>query len=233
MNSFGSVVAEPQEEGWTVVKTNRKPVLSPAKLSKLKRSLGIISDSAEAIVNSVVKTSKSYSFPSYLRDLQFESVIALGIGSFGNSYISKAQLLVLHRLITAYRPTEAFCYDPVLTVDEKKALHQLGMQSSLGSSVPDHSSTLFFMPHCDKSLYLDILKQHRRRLSNLHIIGNDFRIYALRSTGEEGKLWTTIAKYTRTRGFHVTPALPPEVLSDTVFTSFPEEHATALENLLS
>jgi SRR1 len=227
-------VTRPDSDGWTVVSTKRPVGPTPSLIAKLKaNSSRIVSDSSESIVKLVLKESAGYSFPSYFRDLNFNFLVVLGVGSFGSSWISKAQLCLANGIRLFFKSQHAVCYDPVLTLPEKQALEQLRFCFSPDFKLATESIALLFMPHCDKSLYLDVLKKHRHRLNQISIIGNDFRIYALRSSGDEGQFWASISKCVYVRGFPVTPALSAEVLSDTVFTSFPAEHLPTLVSLLS
>ena len=227
-----AVASHADDEGWSVVSTKRNVVPTPAMLHKLKRGMFNLSDSSEVIVNSVNASSSTYRLPSYLRETNYDSLFVLGIGPFGSSIISKTQLVLARQLLTCCKPRLAFCYDPVLSLPERSSLIRLGFQFNPDLMIADGKNALLFMPHCDKSLYLQVLRDNRHRLDRISLIGNDFRIYALRSSGDEGWLWTELCKYISVKGFFVSPALPPETLSDTVFTEFPVEHLKMLASLL-
>jgi hypothetical protein len=220
------------DDGWTVV--SKKPqVITPKLRRKMHRGISNMSDSSEVICRKVSGQCKAYKLPSYLKEMDFGSMLILGIGSIGSLQTPLLQLVIAQHIVALCDFTHLACYDPVLTQPEKKALNLLGYKFTSDLTLTSIQPGLLFMPHCDKSLYLSILREHRSKLDRLTIIGNDFRVYALRSTGDEGLFWTKICECMSFRGFHLSPNLPLGTLSDTVCMQFLPEDIQTLVDLLS
>ncbi|XP_006654936.2 protein SENSITIVITY TO RED LIGHT REDUCED 1 [Oryza brachyantha] len=113
----------------------------------------------------------------------------LGVGSFESSHSSRLQLALaalLRRdlLLPPESSAHAELFDPVLSAAECAAA------AALGFSVPDVNDgcrrradepTLFYMPHCEASLYDALLAanwEHPSRLRRVCVLGNSFRNYA-------------------------------------------------------
>lgn len=108
----------------------------------------------------------------------------LGIGSPSSSFPSKYQIALV--LTLAGSESEGAyvvsAYDPIMCETEKKALEMLGIHQCQASEKGNYEvtePTLFFMPHCDRHLYEEVMRQNEGRWDNLVIIGNSFAHYHL------------------------------------------------------
>ncbi|KAG8066989.1 hypothetical protein GUJ93_ZPchr0005g15927 [Zizania palustris] len=115
----------------------------------------------------------------------------LGVGSFDQSPSSRLQLalaaLLRRDLLLPNSSATADLFDPVLSAAECAAARALGF------SVPDINDgcrrradepTLFYMPHCEASLYDALLAANSEPPSQLRrvcVLGNSFRRYAIQA----------------------------------------------------
>ena len=115
-----------------------------------------------------------------------EEIVCYGVGHFSVSRASalQAALAVLLRRHLRIRGA-MHLYDPVLSDNEKAAAAALGFSmlpvNEVGlRAVSMH--TLFFMPHCGRRLYSNVLRANwgAQGLGNLLIVGNSFQSYRLR-----------------------------------------------------
>lgn len=108
------------------------------------------------------------------------SIVCYGLGNFSSCVTARYQLgflLLLSNMIQV--PHEkCFCYDPRFTNGEISFVEELGL-----SVIPENEEgkrhctqpTLFFMPHCGKPLYNNLLWANwGHTLNNLIILGNRF-----------------------------------------------------------
>uniref|UniRef100_A0A0E0KXU0 SRR1-like domain-containing protein n=1 Tax=Oryza punctata TaxID=4537 RepID=A0A0E0KXU0_ORYPU len=114
----------------------------------------------------------------------------LGVGSFENSPSSRLQLALaalLRRDLLPESSAHADLFDPVLSAAECAAA------AALGFTVPGVNDgcrrradepTLFYMPHCEASLYDALLAANWEPPSQLRhvcVLGNSFRNYAIQA----------------------------------------------------
>jgi hypothetical protein len=81
-------------------------------------------------------------------------------------------------------------YDPVFTVHERVVAEEAGMTLPREHTVAKRRATgptVFFMPHCGKELYDNLLWANwdKDSLANVVIVGNSFAHYAENSVGTE------------------------------------------------
>lgn len=103
-----------------------------------------------------------------------------GIGSPTKSLNARAQLALI-RVLKQWLPDgiPMLFYDPVFTPSDKALLQQLDLSLLDEKSASEHQAdrlTFFYMPHCDASLYDDVLDAnwHVARMPNVIILGNSF-----------------------------------------------------------
>ena len=89
------------------------------------------------------------------------------------------------------------------------------------------------MPHCDKFLYELIIKQNIDHLSNVAIIGNDFRNYIITSTRDESDYWKRVDACVSKSAFSMKQHFRPEVFNDTVMMRFEDGAADELRRLMN
>ncbi|WVZ67681.1 hypothetical protein U9M48_016728 [Paspalum notatum var. saurae] len=113
----------------------------------------------------------------------------LGVGSFESSPAARLQLALAALLRRDFlpEPASADLFDPVLSAVECAAA------AALGFSVPSlddgcrrrvEEPTLFYMPHCEASLYDALLAANwdsPAQLRRVCVLGNSFRRYALQA----------------------------------------------------
>jgi hypothetical protein len=115
-----------------------------------------------------------------------QEMVCYGIGHFGVSRASALQAalaVLLHKCLHIRGPL--LMYDPVLTDSEKWAANELGFTLLTVNEVglrTVSAPTLFFMPHCGRRLYSNVLRANwdPSRLAQVLIIGNSFESYRLR-----------------------------------------------------
>ncbi len=110
-----------------------------------------------------------------------KEIVCYGIGNFSSCVIARYQL-ALYLLIKDLFGVEFECawlYDPILTPDEITMTE--GLKLKLIDTNEEgkrcvNTKTIFFMPHCGKALYNNLLWKNwcKDQLKNIIIIGNSF-----------------------------------------------------------
>ncbi|XP_033123502.1 SRR1-like protein [Anneissia japonica] len=110
-----------------------------------------------------------------------DSIVCYGLGNFSSCVNARYQLALLLLLLDHFQiaPSRGFCYDPVFTTAENDILKRYDL-SCLKSNEEGkrrvYKPTIFFMPHCGKPLYNNLLWCNwGNSLANLIIIGNSFQ----------------------------------------------------------
>ncbi|NWS77979.1 SRR1L protein, partial [Crotophaga sulcirostris] len=109
--------------------------------------------------------------------------VCFGLGRFSSSATARAQLAFLLLLLEELQvpPGQCALFDPVFSAQEVAVLGQLGLQllpdNEEGKHSVGESATLFFMVHCGKALYNNLLWRNwsAEALSRMVIIGNSFK----------------------------------------------------------
>ncbi|XP_062471720.1 SRR1-like protein [Pezoporus occidentalis] len=109
--------------------------------------------------------------------------VCYGLGRFGACPAARYQLAFLLLLLEELRvpPGQCSLFDPVFSPREAAALRQLGMrllpENEEGKHDVEGSATVFYMVHCGKALYNNLLWRNwsAEALSKMVIIGNSFR----------------------------------------------------------
>ena len=123
--------------------------------------------------------------PDFIEDnMKISSIICYGLGSFCSTIDSLYQLSLLIHLKKFFNPKKVYIFDPVFNKNEinflrselkyelieknEKCIHSLDSSSD--------ELVMFFMPHCDKSLFNNILWSNWdiNSLKNILIFGNSF-----------------------------------------------------------
>uniref|UniRef100_A0A8C3EHX8 SRR1 domain containing n=1 Tax=Corvus moneduloides TaxID=1196302 RepID=A0A8C3EHX8_CORMO len=139
------------------------------------------------------------------------SCVCYGLGRFGRCPAARYQLAFLLLLLDELRVPPARCalFDPAFSAREAAALRALGLcllpENEEGKHGVEGSATLFYMVHCGKALYNNLLWSNwsPAALSKLVIIGNSFRGIEERSGHILDRLWCLQP---------CSPLLPPTVL---------------------
>ncbi|XP_044296899.1 SRR1-like protein [Varanus komodoensis] len=108
--------------------------------------------------------------------------VCYGIGSFSACVKARDQLALLLLLLQELEIPHGQCcvFDPVFSVLEIEVLRDLGLtvlQENEEGKRPIHEPTVFYMIHCGKALYNNLLWSNWsvEALSKMAIIGNSFR----------------------------------------------------------
>ncbi|XP_076106699.1 SRR1-like protein [Mytilus galloprovincialis] len=180
---------------------------------------------------------KASEFYSQVRDLiadhDIDEIVCYGIGHFAECCIARYQLvlLVLLREDTIQIPkSSCYFYDPKFYSEEELYLKDAGF-----TVIPENEEgkrktekkTLFYMPHCGKSLYNNLIwaNWNPDSLSKCIIVGNSFTNILERNPRRklEDSCWylLSIAPFAKEEklpeNFQYT-----DIFNDTVITSFPE-----------
>ena len=130
-------------------------------------------------------------------------LVCYGLGSLASSGVSRHQLVLLCCLRDSmnddgHRMAMVDVYDPVLRGEERELLDEMGFNCLVENEACKrvvHRPTVFFMPHCDKVLYDNLLSVNVKAgtQGNVIIIGNSFESYGIRdqSSGRGGGLETS------------------------------------------
>ncbi|XP_026517248.1 SRR1-like protein [Terrapene carolina triunguis] len=108
--------------------------------------------------------------------------VCYGIGSFSSCVISRYQLAFLLLLLEKLQIPKSQCYifDPLFSELEISVLNDLGVTVVLENEEGKHhihEFTIFYMIHCGKALYNNLLWSNWSvdALSKMIIIGNSFK----------------------------------------------------------
>ncbi|NXX76456.1 SRR1L protein, partial [Urocolius indicus] len=109
--------------------------------------------------------------------------VCYGLGSFGGCAAARLQLAFLLLLLEELRVPPGSCslFDPAFSALEVAVLQRLGLRllpdNEEGKHGVEGSATLFYMVHCGKALYNNLLWRNwsAATLSKMVIIGNSFR----------------------------------------------------------
>mmetsp|Transcript_412 Transcript_412/g.913 ORF Transcript_412/g.913 Transcript_412/m.913 type:complete len:230 (-) Transcript_412:42-731(-) len=113
-------------------------------------------------------------------------MVCYGIGNFSVSASSLLQISLALLLKDFLHPPSSSLFDPVMTGAERQAAESLGFtipqEDEVGLCTTD-SDSLFFMPHCGRRLYSNVLRANwgPGNLSRLVVIGNSFGAYRMRN----------------------------------------------------
>ncbi|KAF7660169.1 hypothetical protein LDENG_00286690 [Lucifuga dentata] len=119
--------------------------------------------------------------------------VCYGLGSFSSCISARYQLAMLLLLLEAGQTSlkDCYVYDPVFSSGERDVLRELGLtvltENEEGKR-PTMKPTLFYLMHCGKALYNNLLWRNWRKesLPLLIIIGNSF--YSIRDRMIEREL---------------------------------------------
>ncbi|XP_063769266.1 SRR1-like protein [Pseudophryne corroboree] len=114
--------------------------------------------------------------------LQYIDCVCYGLGNFTSCVISRHQMAFLLLILELFKIPRHQCYifDPIFSHLEITVLQELGMTLVLKNEEGKHAvckTTLFYMVHCGKALYNNLLWRNWSldALSQMIIIGNSFK----------------------------------------------------------
>lgn len=182
---------------------------------------------------------------THLDKVSIESIVSYGIGHIGSSRIARAQLaLLLHiRLHSSNGKPSQFgvdtnLFDPVLTLQEKSeiSLHGINLittNEECRRNV-DSKTTLFYMPHCDKPMYENVLwaNWNCKDMKRVLIFGNSFRLIGERTPTNVLRNTTPLLAKTieknvfREKPFKIDSVIDDDVFNDCSLTWFETDDGT-------
>ncbi|KAI8853463.1 hypothetical protein BC829DRAFT_382136 [Chytridium lagenaria] len=108
--------------------------------------------------------------------------IAYGLGSFETSKIARTQLALLMVLKEKLKIETIETFDPVYTAVDEGVLVwfgvMVGKKNEMGFRHVDER-TFFYMPHCGKRLYENVVAANWGTLERIFIVGNSFEAYQM------------------------------------------------------
>lgn len=113
----------------------------------------------------------------------YTSVVCFGLGRL-SVYRSQVQLALL-KLVCEHLQLGAVYFDPSHNELDHSLLQELGMVRLMDNDmgrwrIDPTTKTLFFMPHCDRWLYSNVLECNADVLPAMHILGNSLLGYCER-----------------------------------------------------
>lgn len=181
---------------------------------------GHILNKAQQIRVFVEKRHKQFSFSKTLTRYQFDTVVSLGLGSPSRSLTSLEQLAVQTALRAEFSISRCVCFDPIFNGDDLEAIANLNWLVDSKFEKYTTGICLFFMPHCDKEIYLDVIKRRINCLDQTVIVGNSFLLYEEQSLGEELIFWRNLNACINISAFVINPEPDHNSLSDTKLIRF-------------
>ncbi|XP_068658673.1 protein SENSITIVITY TO RED LIGHT REDUCED 1-like isoform X1 [Aristolochia californica] len=173
------------EEPWVPSDSEFDPVRVAKLLQKLESYIKTLENSKffQTFINQLENPEILNKFSQVLSSERQFLMVIYGIGSiefYDSPRLQLSLAVLLKRKFEWIGEIEAF--DPVISVNESKVLEALGCrvltineQGKREASKP----TLFFMPHCEASLYDNLIEVNRKAelLNRMVIFGNSFEEY--------------------------------------------------------
>ncbi|OQR87850.1 hypothetical protein ACHHYP_07990 [Achlya hypogyna] len=137
-------------------------------------------------------------------------LVAYGVGSFASGPCGNAVYqLACTALLCEYfkhraRLSHAYIYDPVMTEDDNVVAEAVGLQvlpTNERGQRRATTRTLFFMPHCGKQLYQNVLLANwgQDGLAKIAVLGNSFEAYddrVVQASARQASIFSALVPYT-------------------------------------
>ena len=120
-----------------------------------------------------------------LSQCNFTSIVSYGIGSPSSCPIARHQFALLLLLNNQYNVRECSLYDPAFSCLDKELILHYDLTLIFCNEEGKRrvrEKTLFYMPHCGKLLYDNVLRANWSSIENVIVIGNRFSSYKERLT---------------------------------------------------
>ncbi|ORX98484.1 hypothetical protein K493DRAFT_406578 [Basidiobolus meristosporus CBS 931.73] len=177
-----------EENGFTLFKYNTRK--SRNRRRQRNEPPKVSTETVVEYVEDKIDTLKHSDFYAQLKEIivpsqlpEFEDIICYGVGSFEQSRTSQFQLglILLLRELLQFKG-KLHSYDPVLTEIDLEVLQHYGIELIKTNEQAKRSvsgPTLFYMPHCGKTLYNNLLASNwsRKAVANVYLIGNRLEMY--------------------------------------------------------
>lgn len=184
------------EDGFTLVRGNGRPRKNTQKRSMNGKTLdtGSFEDIQlerfeKKIEELKIKIQRTLLYQSLIEDMpKLDVVVCYGLGKL-HIYRTQLQIALISSLLQRFMG-EVYSFDPIHTEKEKSIIRTLGfipldVDEEGQREIPDSHTCLFYMPHCDRWLYNNVIKKNREDLSRLFILGNSFLEYSKKSKPKE------------------------------------------------
>lgn len=118
-----------------------------------------------------------------VQNRQIEKMICLGIGDPCKSMAARIQLSFITRLCKRAGVSNILFSDPVVCDKCIEVIEEMGLTVDREDKLGQYNfspTTAFFMPHCPRFLYHNLLAANwsRDAMSSLFVIGNSFKMYS-------------------------------------------------------
>ncbi|XDV49582.1 hypothetical protein PO909_018805 [Leuciscus waleckii] len=171
-------------------------------------------------------------------DASLQHCVCYGLGNFASCVSSRYQLAMLLLLLETLQIPVGSCsvYDPVFSVSECDALKELGftvLTENEEGKRPVYQPTLFYLMHCGKALYNNLLWRNwtPQTLQKIIIIGNRFHGIQERMLQREFERdYSFLSNVTSVCDETPLPCAPRfmDVFNDTALIQFPLEKLNKL-----
>nr|KAJ3421400.1 hypothetical protein HK105_003657 [Polyrhizophydium stewartii] len=112
--------------------------------------------------------------------------VCYGIGSIGDSKIAQFQFALLLAMRDKIEFRDVHLFEPVITNAEAEFIESRGIKiiaENENGRRKVERKTLFYMPHCEHTLYNSVLAANWSVLARISIVGNSFESYETNSIG--------------------------------------------------
>lgn len=166
-------------------------------------------------------------------------IVCYGLGNFSSCVTARFQLALLILLNSLVSPENCCLYDPSFTDVENEVLEELGyslIQKNEEGKRLAEEATLFYMPHCGKPLYNNLLWTNwGQRLQNIVILGNSFNNFSERFT--DNQLSQEVPYIQKIMPYHSETAVRnsfqfTDIFNDMAFHAFPPDVIKTAPSLL-
>ena len=211
--------------------------ISSSRVTGQKQST-LILNKTEEIVSQVLNRNKQFKLSRKFLlhfnepENKIQTLVSLGLGSPSSSLVSLEQLAVQVRLREELQIGNCVCFDPVFTAHDHEALSKLDCVVDSYFENYSAGNCLFFMPHCDKEVYVDVMRRRIACLENTAIIGNSFLLYERNCLGREHVFWRNLNECLTIAPFTLDPEPKHNSFSDTKLITFNRDAIPRIQNLL-
>jgi len=212
-----------------------------------ERVKSFVTSFANDLQSSSFFESFSQTLGDHVRSLLGESspsraqIVCYGLGKITQNKKSQLQLSLLLLLQTSIRNQEPIqgiwsscswpivAFDPVFSPSDRRVLegfgvHVLDQNDKCRWNVEDCPITIFFMPHAERFMFVNVLETNSDNLDRLIVIGNDLTQYEERAIlrSDRAAIQPLVHLFPRMKRTPIPVSCPvlPEALNDTAIHSF-------------
>jgi hypothetical protein len=144
----------------------------------------------KAILDFSVSTFPAFSsVRSRIQSRQVRRIVCLGVGDPCSSFSARFQFAFILKIASVESIQTMEFFDPICCADCRLTLRKMGVKcitEDCEGRFEVDGETLFFMPHCPRFLYHNLLVENwaSDRMANVLILGNSFESYSERCKAE-------------------------------------------------